>query len=261
MAGEQKSHKPTKKKLEDARKEGKVLKSQVLTQAAGFATALVGIYLISSWAWVSIQILLKYCIVSGVSEPLGCFQEGGAIVVKVVVGILLVVSAVGLLVEGLQVGFRIEPKIVSLRLSRLDPAAGFKRICSDGWKRSIEILGRAALIVLVFFWLFWNLVPTFFTTFFVADRLALRLGSGMLSRVAIVGAALLLVCAAADYLLRRRQFFREQSMSVDEVRRELKDDEGDPLFKAFRKHQHEALLMQDLVRRVRASRVIVVEKQ
>jgi type III secretion protein U len=49
-------------------------------------------------------------------------------------------------------------------------------------------------------------------------------------------------------------------MSLDEARRELKDDEGDPMLRSQRKAMHESLLMQDMVQRVRRSKVLVVER-
>jgi type III secretion protein U len=62
-----------------------------------------------------------------------------------------------------------------------------------------------------------------------------------------------------DLFLKRREYLTELSMSHDEMRRESKDEEGDPLVKSMRRSLHEQLLMQDLVKRVRKARVVVVE--
>ena len=63
-----------------------------------------------------------------------------------------------------------------------------------------------------------------------------------------------------DFLVKRKEYLKELSMSHDEIRRETKDEEGDPLVKTMRRLQHEELLQRDLVARVRRSKVIVVER-
>jgi type III secretion protein U len=71
---------------------------------------------------------------------------------------------------------------------------------------------------------------------------------------------LLLAFGVFEWLLNKRNLMRELSMSVDEVRREYREDEGDPILKYTRRAMHESLALQDLERRVRQARVIVVER-
>ena len=71
---------------------------------------------------------------------------------------------------------------------------------------------------------------------------------------------MLVLLGVVDLLVQRKQFNRELSMSVDEVRREERETEGDPRHRAARRSIYEAQIMQDIVSRVRRSKVILVEK-
>jgi flagellar biosynthesis protein FlhB len=74
------------------------------------------------------------------------------------------------------------------------------------------------------------------------------------------GAVAITVLAGLGYGVARWKFFRQHSMSLEEVREEYKQDEGDPHVKSARKHEHEALVMGEIERRVKKAKVIVVRK-
>ena len=52
-----------------------------------------------------------------------------------------------------------------------------------------------------------------------------------------------MLVAATDYCARWRRWKQDLMMSPDEVRREYKEQEGDPLIKAHRKAAHQELAM------------------
>jgi type III secretory pathway component EscU len=86
------------------------------------------------------------------------------------------------------------------------------------------------------------------------DALLVHRMSGLRGCVAI-----LVVAGVVDYQIRRRRYHRELSMSHEELQRELREDEGDPVMKAHRRAVQEVLSMEELVSRVRKARVVVVE--
>jgi len=49
-------------------------------------------------------------------------------------------------------------------------------------------------------------------------------------------------------------------MSLQEMKDEHKEDEGDPHAKAARKHEHKMLLFAEIEKRVRRSKVVVVSR-
>jgi type III secretion protein U len=54
---------------------------------------------------------------------------------------------------------------------------------------------------------------------------------------------------------------RQQRMSFEEVREEYKENEGDPHLRAARRHEHQALAMAEIEKRVRSSKVLVIRKR
>jgi flagellar biosynthesis protein FlhB len=71
------------------------------------------------------------------------------------------------------------------------------------------------------------------------------------------GVAFALV-AAADYFLVWRRFRKDLMMTAEEVRREHKEQEGDPLVKAHRKALHQELAMVQIAAEVRVADAVVV---
>lgn len=144
------------------------------------------------------------------------------------------------------------------QFERLNPISGIRRITKG--------LGRSAMLFLKL--LIVMLLAGYFTVDFLslvrASLVSPGLGHGaglllQLNKVVYFCAGLLLIFGAADYLATRRRFMNDNSMSLDEVRREHKEDEGDPHVRSHRKALHEAMIMQELVKRVRSSKVIIVE--
>lgn len=65
---------------------------------------------------------------------------------------------------------------------------------------------------------------------------------GPLSQACVKGVAVLGVMAGFDFALQRLRFSRKMRMTKDELRREAKEDEGDPLLRSRRKRRHRELL-------------------
>lgn len=72
--------------------------------------------------------------------------------------------------------------------------------------------------------------------------------------------AILLLCIGCGELLwNRKKHFDDLSMSMDEMRDEMKDSEGDPHVKAERKALHRRLSFDQAVAKIRQSKVVIVE--
>jgi flagellar biosynthetic protein FlhB len=67
-----------------------------------------------------------------------------------------------------------------------------------------------------------------------------------------------LVLGAADFLLQRKLFMKEMMMSKYEVKKEHKEEEGDPHVKHMRRHLHQQLLAQSMAQNVPKADVVVV---
>ncbi len=256
---EEKPYKPTKRRLDKARRDGKVLKSQQLTQSIVVALLpLLCIYLAGP-AWVRMRKLLEYQLTLGFTEPLSAFSAMLEILCEFLFVVLLLGSFLGVVLEGVQIGFRFEGALIAPKLSRLNPIAGVGKTLSSLrqiWTQALRLL----FLVTVFIWFFKGNYLAYVKLYFLPLEQALEVGLELLKRLLYVMGVAVMIVGGVDYLLTRRRFVKDLSMSLDELKREQREDEGDPHIKARRKALHEAILMQDIVRRVRSSKVIVVEK-
>lgn len=255
---EEKSLQPSKKKLEKMRKEGKVLKSPLVTQTASFLGCLAGLYGYGLFAMERNKTLLEYCWLHGYARPAVC---GDGVVREVLVASLATLASAllaAIIAEVWQVGFRVQPALSAPRMNRLDATQGMRKVVG-GVKGVAGMLLRATLLLLTFGWLLLEAWPGIVRSFFVVRSEVPSLIT-LPWHFVLWGGAVLLVCAVAEYAGRYRAFYKEASMSHQEMRQEYKDDEGDPHVRAQRRQMHESLLMQEMVKRVRRSNVIVVEK-
>ena len=261
---EQKSFQPTQKRLLEARRKGRVLKSQIFTQACVLMTVFWVLVGLIRYTWVRNLNLINYCFTEGSSHLSSCSRAFAEQLVLLVGGSLGAGALVAILIEALQVGVKFEAEPLSFNLERLDPVAGCGRLWSGlarGWRTVIQMLGLGVVLG----WVVSKIVVFQMSELGVSGITALGTtrAQGLehsLVLLVAVGGGTLLVLGGFEYLLNRRDYFRELSMSEDEVRREHREEEGDPHIKGARRSLHEALVLQDIERRVRKARVVIVER-
>jgi len=118
---------------------------------------------------------------------------------------------------------------------------------------------KAAVVALL---VWWTLAPALADVAHLAGRpanseLALFgvLGARLGLRLAVAAAVL----GAADYLWQRHRHAKSLRMSRDEVKRELKESEGDPFHKAERQSLHREILEQQMSDDVRRAKLVLVD--
>ncbi|MBI5299026.1 MAG: EscU/YscU/HrcU family type III secretion system export apparatus switch protein [Deltaproteobacteria bacterium] len=124
----------------------------------------------------------------------------------------------------------------------------------------VELLKNIAKVTLVLYMAYvvikQNLAQILMTTttdLTVSTHIAGEVLSSFLMRVF----ALFVIIAIIDVMVQRWQFKKQLRMSKEEVKREYKQDEGDPLIKSIRKQLHQELAMGDVKKQVAASDVVV----
>lgn len=256
---EEKSHKPTQKKLDKARKDGKVLKSQLFSQSIVAAVACSSCLIAVQFSWVKYRLLLQ-CFSQAGFEDLGAvWTQAISLVITIATVTLLPAAAVALLMDNLQQGFKVEPGVLAPKGDRLDPAGGFKRIFG-GLTELWQHLLRVAVLLTVYYSVFGNAQGRVLQVFLVAKEERLILLKGMAVTLLGYSCLALLILGGVDYLLKRRKFYKELSMSLDDLRREHKESEGDPHIKSHRRQLHEEMCFHDQVQRVRQASALVVKR-
>ena len=258
MSGDR-TEEPTPRRLRQARERGQVPRSRTFSGSLVLAGGSAGAALGLGGATEELRAWTVALLTAGGASAAALHQALGLLVHAC--GPALGGAALAAVVAGLATaGWAPSGKALVPRLERIDPRAGLKRVFT--WRTAAELarsVAIAALLAGVPVAGAWSLLPS-----------ALRLpsieapaaGLAILRPEAlrIWTRALLLAAAVGvvDLLLARRRHRRSLRMSRDEVRREHREQEGDPRHRAHRRAAHRQLLLAGRARGVKAASVVVV---
>lgn len=255
---EHKGFDPSPKKLKEARKKGQVIKSQILSQSAAFTVTLACLINGLPSLFLNQQGMIEWCLSVSTEHWASCSLGVGSHMLWVILGSLLAGVFALILVEIIQVKFEFFWEPLGAQVDRLNPVAGFKRM-GQGLCKSWLLVLKLVLVLLFAKHCLLGIITSSHAAILIPGKGQIFNLLPQVARLMYISSSLLLIFGAFEYLFNRRRFLKEQSMTHDEVRREYKEDEGDPHVKSHRKALHEAMIMQEMVKRVRSSKVIIVD--
>jgi flagellar biosynthetic protein FlhB len=237
--GGEKTEEPTRKKLDDALKRGDVAKSQELTVWFGLAASTLALASFGDGAMSGIADAMRRFL----AEP-HRFATDGASLESMTIGLgLALAAALGLpmlllalaAIAGnlVQHPFIFTAETLAPKISRISPASGFKRLFSpESLVNFLKGLLKLAIVGAVIASVAWPqrarvaaLTESDLPTLLVVLRsLALNV---LVSAVAVFS-----VIAIVDFMWQRHRWREKLKMSIQEVRDEHKQQEGDPQIKA-----------------------------
>ncbi|KFL34118.1 MULTISPECIES: flagellar biosynthesis protein FlhB [unclassified Sulfurospirillum] len=239
MADDQeKTEEPSSKKIEDARKDGNVPKSQDTSAFVTLVVALVAFLALLSWIESRVVYLYLYyqsLIGTEITKEatfqisMISFRE----VIFMVIPLSLAVAISGILANVMQTGFIFTTKPLIPDLSKLDPVKGLKNLFSmKKAVESIKIIIKVSVILWVCYYFLLSFTKELPTVIYfpLYDQLA-WLKEKMLILIAVI-LLLFLVLALADLMFVRYNYFKSLRMSKQELKDEYKQMEGDPKIKA-----------------------------
>ncbi len=239
MADDQeKTEEPTAKKIEDARQEGNVPKSQDTAGIIILFVAIMALLMLLPFISEHLLSLVRYYF-SLMNHPLEevdlvdiafiTFRE----FILMVLPFTAIVALAGVAGTVAQIGFNFTTKPLSPNFSKLDPIAGLKNMLSmEKLIESFKITFKAFATMGVGFLFFWSYIKELPTValFGIWDQMA------WFKEKAIILAAVMLVIlflfAMIDLFLTRKHYFDKLKMSLQEIKDEMKNMEGDPHIKA-----------------------------
>jgi flagellar biosynthesis protein FlhB len=264
MADDQeKTEEPTAKKIEDARKEGNVPKSQDASGVATLFVAILALLLLFPFMAEHMLVLFKYYF-SLVGSPLDKhFMLDIAIVtirefLLIIMPLSIAVAISGVLAAIAQFGFLFTTDAIVPKLSKLDPIKGTKNLFSikkfiEGIKvtfKSFTTLG----VGFVFFFYFILELPTV-ALFGLGDQLDWLKDKMII--IALVMLLIIFIFAIIDVVIVRKQYFDGLKMSKQEVKDEMKNMEGDPLIKSKIKQRQMEISRQRMMAEVPNADVVI----
>lgn len=260
----EKTEEPTQKKIDDSRKKGQVWKSK---DFAG-----VGIFLACMGAikalWPTIESdfaeLFRFAFES-LAHPKNLPQATMQILAMglrsllfLSLPIVLLAALVGGIIDFLQVGALFAPEAIKPKLEKLNPVQGLKNLFSK--KQMVELIKNLLKISIsgyVVFGVVRDATGEIISTIFANVPQMLAVMGELMTRVAVRVGLLLLVFSIFDIWWQRRAYYKDLMMTKDEVKREYKESEGDPHYKAQRKAMHQEILESAQMEAVKGADVVV----
>ena len=237
----EKTEKPTDKRRKEARKEGQVARTPEL---GGWVTVLLlGLAMpalmgreLTSLA-IMFQRSLRLTEHPSTHVAMTLLGEAGGHVLKTLLILGSMVMVIGVAAALAQGGFALATKQVKPSAKKLDPIKGFKRIFGPqaAWE-GVKMLVKSSLVALLVYGAIRGLMPLVggMVPMFAVIQQVQGSALSLMRNIALAG----LVMAAADYVVQRRRVGKQTRMTKDEVKREHKQSEGDPLLKgAIRSRQ------------------------
>ncbi len=248
---EEKSFAATQGRIARAKREGDVARSHdlciVASLAAGAAVAFVVLPALGAAAGAALVSATR----PDAWSPWPYLAIGGCAIAVILAGLAGALAA-----NYLQTG-AFTVKMPPPTLAKLNPGPGFKRMfgrdAAIGGAKAAVVSGAVALVI----------APIVRDGFIASTRsgatpLALAalversLAASLFAALGLAG-----VFASGDVLLERSKWLRRLRMSFDDVKRDHKQSEGDPLVRGRRRQQHRALV-RGSIQRVREAAVVIV---
>lgn len=253
----EKTEKPTDKKIRDSAKKGQSFKSKDMVAAVVLVAGAFAITGFSSL--MGLGSLLQRILLSPTEMGVDALLDKlYSLFLMAVVPVLLACFLPGAIISLLQSRFRLATEAVKIDFSHLNPISGFKKIFS---MRSLKELVKAFLYLLVFgtsaalFFILWR------QEIFMLYRTTIN---GMIGQWAhlcitfiIVFLSVALIILLIDTLTEFFLFMKDLKMEKQEVKKEHKDNDGDPHIKSARRGLHQELLSEEVKSNVRDSNFIM----
>jgi len=234
----EKTEDPTQKRLDDALKRGDVAKSQEVNTWFIFAGATLALSIFSGSMGSGLTATLRGLIANSYSlrtDGAGLIDLANRLGLEVLAATAIPILLVMLAALGanlIQHRFVFSTEAIAPKLSKISPLAGLKRLFSKvalaNFIKGILKLTLVGTVLAVLMWPERNRMESLVWT----DPLALMPLIVSLS-LKLMGAvvAILAFVAAADFFFQYRQWYQKQKMSLQEIKDEFKQTDGDPAIK------------------------------
>jgi type III secretion protein U len=259
----EKDQKPTPKRLRDARKRGEVVFSADVASTTVFAVVVVSMWLGGETIYSLLRELwLHATSTSLLTQPDDRFAElllhTGEALLWGTLPIMGIAAAAGIVGSLFQVGGVAAWERLKPDMNRLNPAEGAKRIFSTRnlinlLKMSVKTVLLAALMYVVVH----GFVDTSLKLGY-ARPAAIMTAAAHMTLVAFGWAVLIYaLMALVDYAHEHFEFMKQQRMSVEDIRQEYKENEGDPINQSRRRSAHFEAVYASLSDRVRMASAVI----
>ncbi|CAM3786493.1 type III secretion system export apparatus subunit SctU [Vibrio aquimaris] len=259
---EEKTEKPTPKKIKDARKKGQVAKSKEIPSLALMLTTLIWLLLDSGRISVKLEELFSVTgfleIASFSKAAEGAINHSLGIVMEVLLPFLLLVVVVGIFSNIGQFGPLFAPESMKLDIKKIDPISGAKKIfCKKNFIEFLLSLIKVIIFSITVAFVIYTEIPNILQLPYASANSILPVAAQLFISLFVIVTAPLFVIAILDLLFQRHNHEKELKMSKDEVKREYKQSEGNPEIKQKRKEFHNEIQSGGMKKQLKKTSVVI----
>lgn len=262
----EKTEKATPKKLRDAKKKGQVPRSKDIPSALILLVATIYFWVMSDWLlakmgeiFIIIPHLQTLSFNEAVSHALTItLQVAGATIILPFVGIAALSGLIGNIVQ-FGILFSVDPVIP--RLEKVSFGSGFKRIFSmKQFVDTLLSLVKTILIGVALYVVVHNGLPELLTEIKQCDVACKKdVVTDIMSNLMMMILPLIITLAIIDFIFHKIQFEKDQRMTKEEIKREMKDMYGDPHVRGARHGMRRELTEQDIHSRIKTARLVIID--
>jgi len=263
FAGE-KTEKATPQKKKEARNKGQVAKTTELPSAIIFMLMFLLFYLYGPTISKNLLTIYRNFFVQYLSyevtvdnvRPLfiGILSN----VAWVIFPIFIVAIIGGIAGNIMQVGFMFTSEPLQMKLERINPLEGAKRIFS---KRALVDLFKSIMKIIVVgyttYSVIWNNKDKLLSLYQYDLIGILSIIGKLMVELGIKAALLFIVLSVVDYLYQRFDYEKNLRMSKQEIKEEFKKTEGDPLIKGKIKERQRQMAMSRMMQAIPQADVVI----
>ncbi|WKV09117.1 flagellar biosynthesis protein FlhB [Thermoanaerobacterium sp. CMT5567-10] len=266
FAGE-KTEPATPKRRQDARKKGQVFQSREVTSAIITIAGFLVIYFTVQNSIEEIMNLIKYLFLNYGGASDNAFTVNGiyklfeiilTVFLKLILPTVATVFLVALVSTYAQVGFVFTSESLNIKLERLNPLEGIKRMFSR--RTILELLKAIVKIGILGYVMYSFLIGQYkgipqLLDMSVQDliKYSLNIFGGILLRISIV----LIVLGIVDYIFQWRDYESNLRMSKEDIKEEFKETEGNPQIKSEIKKKQRQISMRRMMQNIKKADVVI----
>ncbi|NLY29173.1 MAG: flagellar biosynthesis protein FlhB [Firmicutes bacterium] len=255
----------TPRRREEARKKGQVAKSQELNTALLLLGMALLLGVSGEWAIARLALFVRQVLGDGVGRVefslagiQGLHSHAVLCIVVVAGPVMGTALALGLVSQFLQVGFNFTTEPLAPQLNRLNPVEGAKRIFS---KRAFVELLKSCLKIAIVAYVAYSAIGKDLNRLqallWVEPIQAAAFTMEGVRRIGLWTGACLLALAGIDYLYQRWEYEESLKMSVQDVKDELKETEGDPQIRSAIRARQRQLANSRMMQAVPTADVVI----
>jgi len=260
----EKTEQPTPRKMQEARKKGQVAKSKDLSAA------------IILMAAVAVAFFLCQSLVNNMGRHLtsyfiNCFSltwpdrqlpwvlvNNMYQILLFVAPVFLIIVVMAVLANVMQTGFLVAPESLGVKLERINPLQGLKKIFSvTSLVELLKSILKIVIVGVVSYLVAVKYIPVLLVAYYKSPAQEITEIATVLLVLCLAGGGAYLILALGDYYYQRYDYHKNLRMTKQEVKDEYKQTEGDPQIKGWLRRRQREVAMNQIRQEVPKATVVV----